>query len=171
MRVELVGKLGDRASAEVAKGQWPVRRVQMVWQPFGIDLRLNRDPRQRKAHLLGFQHTDRLAVDEEQVVCSTVPWLQCDFAHRHAAASVEVDCVCVLHDPAGLFELPIDFKTCFLLWCQLGGGAHGHCPLAEGSGCVDDSPPLLSHPTSRLRSQRHRPPTFAAPASLPWRAS
>ena len=82
---------------------------------------------QARSRPLGFHHTDRLAVDDKQVI--TGAGSERDFPDGNAASGSEIELFVILNDPAGLMKIFINDLARFLLWCHrsyLKGPARGY---------------------------------------------
>jgi len=118
--VEAVAEVRFGAGRFVDEGQRPAPRRQAARQAQRVTRRLDLDPGERRALLLGFDNTGGLAVDVEQVVGEAVPGFEREFAQRYTPGGVDVGRGDALHRPAGSGQELVD-----LLAGALFGGGHG----------------------------------------------
>jgi len=81
-------------------------RGQEIGERGGVVGGLLGDAGERGAGLLGFDHANRLAADEEQIIAGA--GLELDFAEGDAGTGGKVDGFDILNDPAGRDELGVD---------------------------------------------------------------
>ena len=113
-RIAFVAEEGFDAGGFVEEGQGAREAGgEEVGQAGSVTGRLLGDSRERRSYFLGFDHTQRLSVHEEEVI--TRAGRERDFAQRDAAARGEVHGLVILHDPAGRGELCVDLLAGALL--------------------------------------------------------
>ncbi len=92
----------------------------------GVLAGLRLDPQQRGAGLLGLEHAQGDAVDEQQVVNGAVAGLHVDLAYRDAGDGAagclgsQVRALAVLYDPPGPLKPAVDLQARDSLWPQVG---------------------------------------------------
>lgn len=125
--VEAVDEPGLDAGAHVDERQRLHRRVEPGGEAGSVLVRLQLDVGQRVAGGLGFEHTDSLAVYEEQVVGKAVPRSHLELADRHPRPGGEVHRRAILDDPARRFQGGVYVLTGTLFR----GGTHAASPSAR----------------------------------------
>jgi hypothetical protein len=130
VRLEGVGELGDLAGGLVGEGERQAIVRQGPRQAVEIFARLRFDPGQGVPLRLRLDDADGPGVDVEHVV--GLAGGQGKLPHGHPPPGRDIHLAVVLHDPAGLFQLPVDLLTGFLFGghstagLKLSGRSTGH---------------------------------------------
>ncbi len=149
--IEAVGEAGLDARALIEEGKRVPGAGEMVGHALRVLPRLDLDPRQGGAHLLGLDDARRLAVDVEEVVGEAMSWLQRELADRDTAPSVDIGPGDVLDVPSGRDESGIDRLPGLVL-----GLLHGSNVLS-GDPIRDRDARLVSRSEMRIH-QGPKPP-------------
>jgi hypothetical protein len=119
--IERVGEPGLDAGGLVREGERALeRRGDVVGKAVEVLARLPGDPGERLPLLLGLDHTDGTAVDEEQVVRAPVGRAQHELANGHPPSRTQVGPGVVLHRPPRGREHAVDLDPCARLGREVG---------------------------------------------------
>ena len=116
LRTHTCGELGpSHAGSEVVLNGW----IENFRQPGRVLFGLTLYPGEGMTRSFGLENSDRLSVDEQEVVGEPMTLLEGELTNRHTLGSGEVHLGVILDYPAGCLELGVDSHSGELLRCVL----------------------------------------------------